>query len=92
MDREEAKTILRRLANQNCIGYGTHCREQMAARKVKAQDFFQVLNWGEVISVNPAKHGGLKCKVTGADTDGDDLTLVVILDEEHLHVTCVTVF
>ena len=93
MDRDQAKTLIRRLANQGCVGFSGHCQDSMGERNVNSDDFLQVLIWGEVLSVEKNNNTGhWKCEVNGKDVDGDDLTLQVAIDEVGQRVICVTVY
>jgi Domain of unknown function (DUF4258) len=93
MDKEQAKTLIRRLANQGCIGFSNHCRNSMDDRNVNSDDFLRVLMWGQVQSVKKNnKTGHWKCEVNGNDVDGDNLTLQVAIDEDGGRVICVTVY
>jgi len=50
------------------------------------QDILNVLNWGQVIH-DPDENCDMKFKVNGLDTEGEPLTVVVIiLDENSLFV------
>lgn len=64
----------------------------MAARNATMDDYLYVINWGEIVSVeeDPEQHNH-KCKITGKDIDGEDLTLVVALLEKEPAVLCITV-
>ncbi len=93
MDKDRAKTLIRRLANQGCVGFSKHCRDSMADRSVNSDDFLQVLMWGKILNVEEnASTGHWKCKVKGKDIEGDDLTLLVAVDESRQWLSCVTVF
>lgn len=93
MNKEQAQAYIKRLANQGCVGFSNHCSDQMMDRNVTTDDFLQVLMWGEVLSVkkNP-KTGHWKCKIKGSDIDGDDLILLLAVDDYEEMVICVTVF
>ncbi len=65
----------------------------MDERSVTADDFLYVLMWGQVRSVEKStKTGHWKCKVNGVDIDGEELALLVAIDEAEQLVICVTVF
>jgi len=93
MDTEQAKTLIQQLANQGCIGFSNHCSKRMAERSVTADDFLNVLIWGQVQSVEKNQNTGhWKCEVSGHDIEGDRLTLQVAIDRVQNRVICVTVF
>ena len=93
MNRDQAKTLIRRLANQGCVAFSRHCRDSMADRNVNSDDFLQVLMWGAVLSVKKnSKTGHWKCEISGKDVDGDHLTLQIAIDEVGQRVICVTVY
>lgn len=93
MNRNQAKTFIRRLANQGCVAFSGHCQESMDKRSVNSDDFLRVLIWGNVLSVKKNnKTGHWKCEINGQDVDGDNLTLQVAIDEAGQRVICVTVY
>lgn len=93
MNKDEAEIIIRRLANQGCIVFSKHCSESMNKRSVTADDFLQVLMWGQVLTIERnTKTEHWKCEVNGTDIDGDNLTLQVAIDEVQQMVICITVY
>ena len=93
MNTEQAKDLIRRIANQRCIGFSKHCSKRMGERNVNSDDFLHVLMWGKVIeTVYDQKSEQWKCKIVGVDVDGESLTLVVAIYEEEQKLICVTVF
>ncbi|GEM_PF-5523682 len=55
-------------------------------------DFLQVLNWGEIAEHNWSEtHECYECKVVGKDIEGDDLTLIIAVDEKNFRIRCITV-
>ena len=92
-DKDQAEIIIRRLANQGCIAFSKHCRDSMNERSVTADDFLQVLMWGQVLTIEKdSKTEHWKCEVNGTDIDGDNLTVHVAIDEVRQMVVCITVY
>jgi hypothetical protein len=89
IDIQKIQTQIRRIAQTGSRGVALsrHCREEsMPDHNADFQDILNVLNWGQVIH-DPDENCDMKFKVNGLDTEGEPLTVVVIiLDENSLFV------
>lgn len=93
MNKEQARDLIRRIANHQCIGFSRHCSERMDLRGVSSDDFLHVLMWGKVLSTEfNSVTDQWKCKIKGTDIEGDDLSLHIAIDETEQRVICITVF
>ena len=82
-DDREAPEQIRGFALANRIRYSGHSRKRMRERGVRDQDVRRALcnlrKWSQETSE--------KWLVTGPDLDGDDLTMVLVIDDGVLIVT-----
>lgn len=92
MNKDQARELIRRFANQRCVAFSRHCSKRMRQRSVTSDDFLHVLMWGTVESVEfNSDSGQWNCEVQGDDIDGDDLTLHIAIDKDEGQVVCITV-
>lgn len=90
MNKGEARDILKAYSRIG-IDLTRHCRERMIARNVTVEDLRFVIEWGEIIEIEESpEFGDCKCKIHGADIDGEDLTFIAAISEKI--VLCITVF
>jgi hypothetical protein len=75
---------VRWLAGAGRVRFTAHAKQRMRERGVYVDDVLHALRNAFRCRLGDKQS---KWKVTGADTDGDDLTLVVVIDEGILVVT-----
>lgn len=85
MTPAEARREIRRLAIARRVRFSPHARQRMNERFVRPQDIYSTLE--NCVSCKAGQ--GERWKVAGPDTDGDELTLVVTIEDD---VVVVTVF
>lgn len=70
-----------------------HCKERMLERNVTTDDILNVLIWGNLKESQANDNDQeFKCKLTGNDTEGDDLTIRVVVSIKEDSVICITVY
>lgn len=88
---EDALEEAQRAAVQGALRFTRHAREQMSERQAREHDVRQAVLTATTALPNHGDQGKEdKWKLHGADTDGDDLTVVVSFDAGYPRV--VTVF
>jgi hypothetical protein len=94
MDDQEVKVYIRNyLKLKGSITILKHCRERMTQRNVTIDDMLYVLNWGRITDLRwDDARQNYKCRVEGADIDGDDLVFIAAIDTDRNEVICVTIF
>ena len=96
LTRAEAREEIRRLLLLRGLGalsFVRHVRERARERNFDERDVEQVLMNGSVDDVaRDERHGNWKCRVTGTDVDGEDLTVIVALDPAWERITVITGF
>ncbi len=83
---------LRRVAgNPNVhVFYGKHARTRMIERHISELDVKHILGRCPVVRVEPHL-GSIRWNVRGKDLDGRNVELVVIVNEDDIEITVVTV-
>jgi hypothetical protein len=90
--KAQIKSIIRDIVQNSRISFSSHCRKRMPERNVITDDFLKVLNWGEISEQTwDEEHQCYKCRVDGQDVDGDDLSIIVAVDEQNFRIRCITV-
>jgi hypothetical protein len=74
---------IRGYASANRIGYAPHALARMLQRNVRRVDVHHALVAARVCASQP----GARYKVTGPDFDGDDLDVIVVIEDGVLVVT-----
>lgn len=65
----------------------------MAQRNVTTDDMLHVLNWGRITDLLwDDDRQNYKCRIEGADIDGDELVFIAAIDTIGHEVICVTIF
>jgi Domain of unknown function (DUF4258) len=87
----ETQTLQRVVRNPDCrFVWCKHAREQMAARRITAEDVISALTFGQVI-LEECKRDIL-WRVDGRDIDGHPLKVVVAVYESTITIKVVTAF
>jgi hypothetical protein len=92
---EEAKRQILFILEEGYVELSAHCkRDSMELRCVSMLDVTHALKTGEIQRAPEwdDKHDNWKYRVEGQDTDGDDLTSIVVIIEADLTLRIVTVF
>jgi hypothetical protein len=92
---EEAKRQILFILDEGNVELSAHCkRESMIRRGISSLDVTHALKTGEIRRAPEwdDNHDNWKYRVEGQDTDGDDLTSIVVIIEADLTLRIVTVF
>lgn len=85
IDIQKIQAQIRRIAQTGSRGVALsrHCREEsMPDHNANFLDILNVLNWGQVIH-DPDENCDMKFRVNGSDSEGEPLTIIVILLDEN---------
>jgi hypothetical protein len=82
-DDREALEQIRGLARANRFEYSRHARQRMRERNVRDRDVRAAL----CDAVSCSQETEIKWRVCGPDFEGDDLTMIVLIEEGLLVVT-----
>ena|SRR4030065_2777266 len=85
LDIQKIQAQIRRIAQTGSRGVALsrHCREEsMPDHNTNFLDILNVLNWGQVIH-DPEENCDMKFRINGSDSEGEPLTIIVILLDEN---------
>lgn len=85
MTPDEALHEVRRLATQNRLRYTRHARERMAQRGAQAADVRHALRRAE--SCSASADAPDRWVVRGPDLDDDELSVVVVIEDDCVVIT-----
>jgi hypothetical protein len=95
LSADEAKRQILFILDEGYVEPSLHCiHESMQLRGMTMLDIERALRTGEIRRQPEwdAEHENWKYRVEGADTDGDDLTVITVIIEPNLTLRIVTVF
>lgn len=92
ISKEHIRSVIREIVQNTCVNYTSHCSKRMSERGVHDFDFLQVLHWGDIVKATWSNdYECYECEIVGEDLEGDELKIMVAVDEKNYSVRCITV-